>query len=151
MERQKRLNLIRTLILNSEIESQEQLQDMLEKRGVEVTQATLSRDLKALKVGKTHKPDGGYRYSFNEEKLFAGDIERGFISIEFSLNMGVIKTLPGYANTVAAAFDSIGFDEVLGTVAGDDTIILVLKEGVSGSEFIRVLDRMLPSLHILQE
>lgn len=149
MDRQDRLNLIRNLILNNEIENQEQLQDLLHEKNVDVTQATLSRDLKSLKVGKTHKPSGGYRYSFNDEKHFFGDIERGFISIDFSLNMGVVRTLPGYASTVAAAFDSIGFEEILGTVAGDDTIILVLKEGAEKETFLKTLDKMLPSLHIL--
>lgn len=149
MDRQDRLNLIKNLVLNNEVENQEQLQVLLREKDVDVTQATLSRDLKTLKVGKSHKPTGGYRYSFSDERHFYGDIERGFISIKFSLNVGVVRTLPGYANTVAAAFDSICFEEILGTVAGDDTIILVLKEGVEKEAFLKTLDKMLPGLHLL--
>ena len=155
MDKQTRLNLIRNLIVGNNIENQEQLQAMLAERNIQVTQATLSRDLKNLKVSKSHSSQGGYYYAVSEGESkrgtrdnFIGDISRGFVSMSFSGNLGVIRTLPGYANTVAVAFDSLGLDEILGTVAGDDTVIFVIKEGVTKEMLKSVLRKNFPSLYI---
>lgn len=141
--------------MGNRIENQEQLQSLLATRNIQVTQATLSRDLKTLKVSKSHSSQGGYFYTVSEGESkrgtkanFIGDISRGFLSMKFSGNMGVIRTLPGYANTVAVAFDSLGLDEILGTVAGDDTVIFVIKEGVTKENLKEVLRRKFPSLYI---
>ena len=155
MDKQTRLNLIRNLIVGNRIENQEQLQSLLAARNIQVTQATLSRDLKALKVSNSHSSQGGYFYTVSEgeskrgtKAYFIGDISRGFLSMKFSGNLCVIRTLPGYANTVAVAFDSLGLDEILGTVAGDDTVIFVIKEGVTKENLKEVLRRKFPSLYI---
>lgn len=155
MDKHTRLNLIRNLILSNDIENQEQLQALLASRNIDVTQATLSRDLKILKVSKSHNPRGGYFYTVSEGENrrgstdnFIGDISRGFLSMDFSGNLGVIRTLPGYANTVAVAFDSLGLDEILGTVAGDDTVIFVIKEGVTKDMLKDVFRVKFPSLYI---
>ena len=155
MDKQTRLNLIRNLIVGNNIENQEQLQAMLAERNIQVTQATLSRDLKTLKVSKSHSPRGGYFYAVSEGESrrgskdnFIGDISRGFVSMNFSGNLGVIKTLPGYANTVALVFDRLNLPEILGTVAGDDTIIFVIREGVSKEALKARLREKFPSLYI---
>ena len=155
MDKKTRLNLIRNLIISNSIENQEQLQALLAERNIDVTQATLSRDLKTLKVSKSHHPQGGYFYTVSEGENrrgssdnFIGDISRGFVSMNFSGNLGVIKTLPGYANTVALVFDRLNLPEILGTVAGDDTIIFVIREGVSKEALKARLREKFPSLYI---
>ena len=154
MDKKTRLNLIRNLIIGNTIENQEQLQALLASRNIEVTQATLSRDLKTLKVSKSHHPEGGYFYtvgggeSRGKADSLIGDVSGGFVSINFSGNLGVIKTLPGYANTVALVFDQMGLDEILGTVAGDDTVIFVIKEGIKKENLKEVLRKKFPSLYI---
>ena len=155
MDKKTRLNLIRNLIISNSIENQEQLQALLAERNIDVTQATLSRDLKTLKVSKSHHPQGGYFYTVSEGENrrgstdnFIGDISRGFVSMNFSGNLGVIKTLPGYANTVALVFDRLNLPEILGTVAGDDTIIFVIREGVSKDALKARLREKFPSLYI---
>src|SRR5512137_2691911 len=102
-----RLARLRQLVAGREARSQEQLLRLLEQEGFEVTQATLSRDLKQLRVGKLPDGRGGYRYVLPEsgaagpESSLIEDFRRGFLTIEFSGNQGVIKTLPGHANSVA--------------------------------------------------
>lgn len=156
MEKQSRLNIIRDLIKNNNIRNQEQLQALLKKRNIRVTQATLSRDLKMLKAGKVHSNEGGYCYSALYEgdmrkvpsETFTDDVSRGFISLGFSGNIGVLRTLPGYASTAALAFDNLEIDEILGTVAGDDTVLFVIKEGTAKEKLIEILRKKFPSLYI---
>ena len=138
---------IRVLIASSRIESQEELRGKLHEEGFYVTQATLSRDLRYLKVGKISNGENGYFYGLQEGvDDYIQDLTRGWISIAFSGQTGVIKTLPGHANSVAVAIDELEFDEILGTVAGDDTIILVLREGVAAGVFLKNLAEAVPGL-----
>lgn len=152
-ERQIRLKSIKNLIKNNVIESQDVLLDLLLKEGFEVTQATLSRDLKLLKVGKV--PDGhtGYMYALPEEDengeseaIYVQDFLRGYISIDFSANIVVIKTFPGHANTVCNALDNMNMDEILGTVAGDNCMFACLREGVTGEAFLEKLKKHIPGI-----
>lgn len=131
-EKQERYNAISGIIKAEKIDNQEVLLEKLIKQGFNITQATLSRDLKALAVYK--KPDGagGYNYELPvDTKLpLKNDLFlAGYKSIAFSGNTGVVKTLPGYAGSIASIIDNRNIEEILGTVAGDDTIIIVLKEG----------------------
>ncbi len=153
-ERQSRLKAIKHLIKNNVIESQDELLTILQKQGFEVTQATLSRDLKLLKVGKV--PDGKSRYMYalpgNEKNgetnaIYVQDFLRGYLSIDFSGNIVVIKTFPGHANTVCNAIDNFNMDEILGTVAGDNCMFACLKEGVTGKEFKEKLGKIIPGLN----
>lgn len=131
----QRLMMIKRLIELNKINSQEQLCQLLNQKKMDVTQATLSRDLKLLNVSKLADAELGYIYaitppitpykSTNEEANFPAS---GFLSVEFSGNMGVIKTLPGYASSIAALIDRRMTVEICGTIAGDDTVFLVLKE-----------------------
>jgi transcriptional regulator of arginine metabolism len=153
-ERLARLKLMRNLIKTRRIESQEILLEYLQKEGYPVTQATLSRDLKSLKVGKV--PDGanGYIYSLPGDgewqemtHAYIQDFLRGYISIESSGNIVVIKTYSGHSDSVALALDNLGLDDVLGTIAGrDNAVFVVLREGITGQNFINRMRETIPEL-----
>lgn len=152
-----RLNTIKMLISGSEIGSQEELLEILQNHGFELTQATLSRDLKQLKVAKAATPSGNYVYVLPNDAMYRRTstdlsfnpnmpINNGYRSIQFSGNMAVIKTKPGYAGCIAYDIDHAGVPEVLGTIAGDDTIILILQENTDREIVRRRLVKIIPNL-----
>ncbi len=152
-ERSNRLSVLKEFIKNNRISSQDTLLEMLEKEGFSVTQATLSRDLKALKVGRVSDGWTGYYYALPEkdlvnelEKSYIQDVRRGIISIEFSGNTGVVKTRPGHANSVAFALDVLSLPEILGCIAGDDTILLVLREGMTKEDLLESFNTRIPEI-----
>ena len=153
-ERLTRLEAIRKLIRTEKIKSQDTLLEHLEREGFAVTQATLSRDLKLLKVGKISDGRGSYVYTLTDdderqdtEKGYVHDFLRGCISIDWSGNIVVIKTHSGHSDPVAVALDSMGFEEVLGTIAGNDnTVAVFLREGFNGDGFMRHLKETIPDL-----
>jgi transcriptional regulator of arginine metabolism len=153
-ERLVRLKAVRKLIKTSRINSQEALLGLLEKEGFALTQATLSRDLKALNVGKLSDGQGGYFYSLpggeerrEIERSYIHDFLKGYISIDWSDNIVIVKTYSGHADPVAVALDSFGFDEVLGTIAGRDNAVAVfLREGYSGEDFMKRMKEIMPEL-----
>ena len=152
-ERAERLKAVRRIIKENRITSQEMLLNHLKDQGYSVTQATLSRDLKLLKVGKISEGSNGYYYTLpTEEELresehnYVMDLRRGFISIEFSQNLAIIRTITGHADTVGIALDNLGLDTVLGTVAGDDTVLVVLREGTTADHFLDQLNERIPDL-----
>ncbi|MFO8000769.1 MAG: ArgR family transcriptional regulator [Marinilabilia sp.] len=149
----QRLNVIRQLIADHKVGSQEELLNLLNSEGFSTTQATLSRDLKALKVAKRPDIEGGYAYVLPEDDDQRDDDENGEVfpvsgleSIEFSGNMAVMKTRPGFANSIASVIDSQGPYEILGTIAGDDTILLISREGVSRPDVLNALSLFMPGL-----
>lgn len=147
-----RLEAIKLLILSQEIGSQKELLEALEAEGFIVTQATLSRDLKQLKVAKAASMNGRYVYVLPNETMYRRVqkplparemmLTPGFLSIQFSGNIGVIKTRPGYASSIAYNIDNSDIPEILGTIAGDDTIMIVVKEGVQEFEIIDLLHEL---------
>ncbi|MDR1179023.1 MAG: ArgR family transcriptional regulator [Spirochaetales bacterium] len=152
-ERQNRLKTIKRIIKGNRVASQEELLGLLIAEGFSVTQATLSRDLKLLKVGKVSEGQTGYYYTLpgdedrrESEKSYVQDFQRGYVSIEFSNNVGVVRTLTGHANSVALALDNLGMEEILGTIAGDDTVLMVMRGGVAGSVIIDKLREKIPDL-----
>lgn len=152
-ERQNRLKAIKRIIKGNRVASQEELLGLLIAEGFSVTQATLSRDLKLLKVGKVSEGQTGYYYTLpgdedrrESEKSYVQDFQRGYVSIEFSNNVGVVRTLTGHANSVALALDNLGMEEILGTIAGDDTVLMVMRGGVAGSVIIDKLREKIPDL-----
>jgi len=154
-ERQSRLKIIKNLIKSNRIESQDVLLELLQNQGYEVTQATLSRDLKMLKVGKVPDEQGSYVYALpgddeglENQAIYVQDFLRGYVSIDFSGNMVVIKTFSGHANTVCNAIDNLNMDEILGTVAGDNCMFACLREGVTGEEFLNKLKALIPGIEI---
>jgi transcriptional regulator of arginine metabolism len=152
-DRSERYAIIKRIVSEGEIGAQEELLDLLNKQGFEVTQATLSRDLKALGIGKSLGRSGTYVYTLPDpehlstfrERLKA-DIVRGFVTLDFSNALGVMKTHPGHAGPVAYALDNFGIDEILGTVAGDDTILLVPADGIGRERLRKVLTEKIPEL-----
>ena len=135
-----RLEALRLIISSQQLGSQDELLAALQKEGFKLTQATLSRDLKQLKVAKAASMSGNYVYVLPNETMYKrvstpNNIREmmqvpGFVSINFSGNMGVIKTRPGYASAIAWNIDNSDIPEIIGTIAGDDTIFVVIKEGV---------------------
>ena len=153
-ERLTRLEAIRKLIRTEKIKSQDTLVEYLEREGFAVTQATLSRDLKLLKVGKVSDGRGSYVYTLtaDDERQNTGsgyirDFVRGCISIDWSGNIVVIKTYSGHSDPVAVALDSMGFEEILGTIAGNDNNVAVfLREGFNGEGFLAHIKEAIPDL-----
>ena len=128
---------------------------LLKRKGFEMTQATLSRDIKALKIIKTPDSFGKYIYmlpkdmnpieniGLREEAKYLAD---GFVSIDFSSNIAVVKTRPAFASSIASLIDGVKSFEILGTIAGDDTIFLVLREGVEREDVIYFLEEIMPNI-----
>lgn len=147
-----RLETLRMIISSRQMGSQEELLNALQQEGFKLTQATLSRDLKQLKVAKASTLRGNYVYVLPNDTMYkrvstAGSIREmmnssGVLSINFSGNMGVIKTRPGYASAIAWNIDSSDLPPVLGSIAGDDTIFIVIKEGYSHEEVIDALNEI---------
>ena len=124
---------IKELIENFEIETQEDLAAMLEDAGFSVTQATISRDIREMKLTKIAKKNGGFKYAILvESEHYLSDkylrvMRDGFISMEPAQNILVVKTVSGMAMAVAAAIDAMKFKQIVGSIAGDDTIMMVLR------------------------
>jgi transcriptional regulator of arginine metabolism len=136
-----RLDMIRLIISSQEICNQDELLRALSKEGFELTQATLSRDLKQLKVAKACNYSGKSVYVLPNNAMYRRVKETrppremmmysGFVSLRFSGNLGVIKTRPGYAGSIAYDIDNANIPQIIGTIAGDDTILIVLEEGTA--------------------
>jgi transcriptional regulator of arginine metabolism len=155
--KEERIAMIKRIISSEVISNQDDLQIRLQILGIEVTQATLSRDLKSLQVIKVSDARTGYFYrlpsaGLTNSQVNEGGISRmnflaeGVIGIEFSGNLGVLKTLPGFASSTALAIDGSGCQEILGTIAGDDTILLVIKDGVGRNDVVKALVGIMPRL-----
>ena len=129
----KRQSKILELIRENDIETQEMLADLLNKAGFNVTQATVSRDIRELKLTKATMQSGKQKYvaTAKESSFVTERLNRvfrdGIVSIDYAQNIVVIKTLIGMAMAVAAALDSMENSEIMGTIAGDDTIFCVVK------------------------
>lgn len=116
-----------------EIETQDDLVTKLKEHGMDVTQATVSRDIKELRLVKVTSADGKAKYkamnndsSLISEKLLT-ILRGGYVSSDYANNILVVKTLPGMAQAVASAIDSLGWPEIVGTIAGDDTILIITR------------------------
>ena len=151
-----RLEALRLIISSQQLGSQDELLNALQKEGFKLTQATLSRDLKQLKVAKAASMSGNYVYVLPNDTMYKrvstpNSIREmmkvpGFVSINFSGNLGVIKTRPGYASSIAWNIDNSDIPEIIGTIAGDDTIFIVVKEGIRHQEIIDALNEVVPNM-----
>ena len=151
-----RLEALRLIISSQQLGSQDELLIALQKEGFKLTQATLSRDLKQLKVAKAASMSGSYVYVLPNETMYKrvstpNSIREmmkvpGFVSINFSGNIGIIKTRPGYASSIAWTIDNSDIPEILGTIAGDDTIFIVIKEGIKHQQVINALSDVVPNM-----
>lgn len=149
MNKKIRQAAIIELIRNHVIANQDILLDMLLQKGFAVTQATLSRDMKELKIIKTLTADGLYQYRLSDYvQALKPDTSQltafGFVGIEFSGQLAVVKTRPGYAMSIAAEIDSKAAETIIGTVAGDDTVLLILREGISRQSVLNSLSQIIP-------
>ncbi len=121
------------LIRSEHIETQEELAERLSDFGFQVTQATVSRDIRQLQLKKVPCGSGRQKYAVmpkdNEDvaEKYQRVLKDAFVSLDISINIGVIKTVSGMAMAAAAALDSLGWEEILGCIAGDDTILCVLR------------------------
>lgn len=130
----KRQAIILDLIREQIIETQTELVDKLREKGLDVTQATVSRDIKELRLVKIPVGDGRYRYALPPQKV-PSDVYRrarmrfldSVVGIDHTLNLIIIRTHPGEANAVAAVIDDLSWPEIVGTVAGDDSILVVAR------------------------
>lgn len=137
-------------IINSkDIETQEELADELRKQEMVVTQATVSRDIKELKLIKVLSSNGKYKYasissneSFLSNKLVSVFIQT-VLSVEHIKNFVVVKTISGSAPGAAEAIDSLNFDEIAGTIAGDNTIFILVRSEEKAFEIVQKLKRLL--------
>lgn len=153
--KKSRLQQIVELINNNCIGSQEELSKMLSTKGFMVTQATLSRDLKMLRITKVATDTGGYMYiipdsnNIQDKLLQSGQMiqknhSASFVSINFSHNIAVIKTRNGYASGLAYDIDMSKTPEILGTIAGADTVFAILREDVTHEQALQVFAKFLP-------
>ena len=134
--------MILQAIEENEIDTQEQLAEVLNRMGIKVTQATISRDIKELKIVKEMTNFGTYRYSITEKEPgnpFSDRLNTIFrecvTSFDYAQNIVVIHTLPGLANAAASALDAMKAEYILGTLAGDDTVVAILRDSNSAAVF----------------
>lgn len=149
MSKAKRQIRIREIIANHEIETQDELVDRLRSAGFNVTQATVSRDIKELHLVKVPLTDGRYKYSlpgdrrFNPLQKLKRFLADSFVSIDFTENLIVMKTMPGNAMAVAELIDNLQWSEVMGTLAGDNTILIICRNKEQSPEICqRFLDML---------
>jgi len=148
VKKAERKELILRIISENNIETQEELVEMLKKRSVPVTQATVSRDIKELKLSKLLSHNGKYRYAdlAGTEQGQSGNLRtvfaEGYIRADYSGNIVVIKTLVGMADACALAIDSMQRPEVVGTLAGDDTIMVVTRSLADSGKLIRKFEEI---------
>ena len=121
------------IIQKNDIETQEELSDILQKAGYQVTQATVSRDIREMKLTKVSLNNGRQKYvalaETNEDmsQKYVRVFREGFVSMDMAQNILVIKTVSGMAMAVAAALDSLNYNEIVGSIAGDDTIMSAIR------------------------
>jgi transcriptional regulator of arginine metabolism len=144
---------IKRIILDNKIASQDELLDSLRKEGFELTQATLSRDLKEIRVGKLADPARGSVYVLHEQlnknnqQSNAPSIPvNSVLSIVFSYHLCVIRTFPAFASTVATFIDNSQLPGIAGTVAGDDTIMVIPREGYTQKDILKALESVIPGI-----
>jgi transcriptional regulator of arginine metabolism len=136
------------IIENFEIETQDELADKLRETGMDVTQATISRDIKELRLVKVLTAGGRYRYSAmhadsgNMTDRLLVIIKEAFVSCDYANNILIIKTLPGMAQAVAATLDALGWNDIVGTIAGDDTIMVICRAEKIAEDLMEKFTRM---------
>lgn len=146
----KRHNKILEIIENYNIETQEELIAKLRLAGYDVTQATVSRDIRELKLMKQMSDTGSYKYvvsknSGDNQHVYNKAITNSIKSVDFSLNNVVIRTYPGMANAVAAGIDALHESNILGSVAGDDCIIIVTRNTADAEDLTHRIQKMMLS------
>lgn len=147
-EKTQRQEAILQIVGSGRIPNQDALIQALQQRGISATQATLSRDLRALNIAKRQDADGYVRYQLSKPavRLRSDHIEAGILSLEFARGIGVIRVVPGYAPVIASRIDGSALSSVMGTVAGDDTVLFVLRGDASDEAAVAELDGIFPGI-----
>lgn len=146
--KKNRHEAILNLITQQDIGTQEELMQKLNELGYKVTQATVSRDIKHLKLIKTPVATGQYKYSYvnNESEDFSGKyysiLSHSVTSVDYAGNMAVVKCFAGMANAACAAMDNLDIQNVVGTLAGDDTIFVLCRNEQSAADFKEYLEKI---------
>lgn len=149
--KKKRHERIIELIGQYEIETQEELADRLCRAGYQVTQATVSRDIRELKLSKIPVGKGRQKYvAFTREETHLGDkyirvLKEGYVSMDLAQNLLVMKTVSGMAMAVAAAVDALKMDEIVGCIAGDNTIMMAMRSEEAAASVMDKMERMIES------
>lgn len=150
-QKAQRFATIRKIIRSEQIGSQEELIARLNECGIEITQSTLSRDLKYMNVAKVPHKSKGYVYvlpnTVHHDINISSNISDNIIGLSFSGNLGVLKTKSGYASAISVPIDNLECPAILGTIAGDNTILLILKEDSNRNQVIESLMRIFPMLN----
>ena len=150
----ERLNLIRRIIGEELIRSQEELIKRLSEHGVHATQSTLSRDFKEVNISKMPHPDKGYIYVLSEKlggEIVTNTANLGdaVLDIRFSHNIAVISTKSGYASAVSVIIDARKSKDIIGTVAGDNNIIVILHQEATHEDVLAQIQQLFPTLSYL--
>lgn len=146
----KRQAAILDIITSNEIKTQEELSTHLKDRGYNATQATISRDIKELRLIKVASHSGGYQYSTPDQSSTATHMTRlknifreCVVKVDRAQNLVVLKTLVGMANAAAAAIDAMKIRDIVGTLAGDDNILVILRTNEDAEKFCEMVTGML--------
>lgn len=149
MMKNDRQEMILAIIAEEPIETQERLIERLNLRGIAATQATISRDIKQLHLVKEACGGGKYRYTVSEQKTklnFADRLQiilrESFVSVDYAQDIIVLKTLPGLANAAASAFDGMEISGKIGTLAGDDTVMIIMRSNESARELCKEISEL---------
>ena len=147
--KKRRHEKIIELIGQYESETQEELADRLREEGYQVTQATVSRDIRELKLSKISGGNGRQKYiAFTREEVHLGDkyirvLREGYVSMDLAQNLLIMKTVSGMAMAVAAAVDALKLDEIVGCIAGDNTIMMAMRSESAAAQVMDKLRRMI--------
>lgn len=146
--KKNRHEAILSLIARQDIGTQEELMQKLNDLGYKVTQATVSRDIKYLKLIKTPVASGQYKYSYvnSESEDFSGKyysiLSHSVTSVDYAGNMAVVKCYAGMANAACAAMDNLEMENIVGTLAGDDTIFVLCRNEESAENFKNYIEKI---------
>ena len=145
-----RQNEILKIIQTKDIDTQEQLLEELRARGFTTTQATISRDIKDLRLVKELTSSGSYRYALSDRKLSSATDTRlrnifkeGVVSVDVAQNIVVVRTMPGLASAACSALDAMEIDGMVGSLAGDDTGILIMRDNTFAQQFNSEVHKLL--------
>ena len=143
-----RHELILNFIKNNNVSTQDEIIKMLSEHGFNVTQATISRDIKALRLIKTPTGDGEYKYVYVQKdsedytQKYYSILSHSVVSVNFAGNMAVVKCYTGMAQAACTAVDNIVMDKIVGTLAGDDTIFVLCKDEASAAELKKRIEKI---------
>ena len=149
-QKTQRLATIRKIIRSELVGSQEELIARLAECGIEITQSTLSRDLKFMNVAKVPHKNKGYIYvlpnTAQHDVNISSNISDNITSLTFSGNLGVLKTKAGYASAISVPNDNLDCPNIIGPIAGDNTVLIILREEANRNQVIESLMRIFPML-----